>query len=133
MSDTNETQNCQKSQRKDGQHGWVFDGDDPYVICHWCKERRDAISGQVISESSSTKSNTYRECFHGCGSDECVSYHTKIIAEAERRKVVEIKKEIEKMKTKKKHHCPFHDCACAYEVNDETVDAILSLPCLKDE
>ncbi len=40
---------CPKSQRVDGKfHGWRFDGDDPYVVCEWCGEVRDAISGKVI-------------------------------------------------------------------------------------
>ena len=29
-------------------HSWVFDGDDPYVTCHFCNEMRDAISGVVV-------------------------------------------------------------------------------------
>ena len=40
---------CSLSERVDGKkHGWKFDGDDPYVICHWCKEVRDAITDVVI-------------------------------------------------------------------------------------
>lgn len=40
---------CSKSQRIDApRHSWEFDGDDPYVICAWCRERRDAISGRLI-------------------------------------------------------------------------------------
>jgi|SRR3989344_279180 len=40
---------CPKSQRVDGNgHSFVFDGDDPYVVCAYCKERRDAISGRII-------------------------------------------------------------------------------------
>lgn len=29
-------------------HSWVFDGDDPYVVCHFCNEMRDAITGRVV-------------------------------------------------------------------------------------
>lgn len=44
-----EERECPLSKRVDGKyHSWVFDGDDPYVICHYCKERRDAISGEKI-------------------------------------------------------------------------------------
>lgn len=40
---------CTKSQRVDGPyHSWQFDGDDPYIVCHWCGETRDAIDGRVI-------------------------------------------------------------------------------------
>lgn len=42
---------CSQTEHVDGKsHGWMFDGDDPYVVCSWCKERRDAISGRVIHE-----------------------------------------------------------------------------------
>jgi len=34
---------CEKSQRVDGKfHSWEFDGDDPWVVCCWCGERRRA-------------------------------------------------------------------------------------------
>lgn len=39
---------CKDSLRADGRHGWAFDGDDPYVYCHFCGEVRDAITGKVI-------------------------------------------------------------------------------------
>lgn len=40
---------CKPSQRVDGKyHTWKFDGDDPYMICHWCGQRRDAISNRII-------------------------------------------------------------------------------------
>lgn len=48
---------CPKSQRVDGQgHSWVFDGDDPYVVCAYCHERRDALTGKVIGASWTVKS-----------------------------------------------------------------------------
>jgi hypothetical protein len=32
---------CAKSQRVDGKfHSWEFDGDDPWIVCCWCGERR---------------------------------------------------------------------------------------------
>lgn len=32
---------CDQSTRVDGKlHSWRFDGDDPWVICSFCKERR---------------------------------------------------------------------------------------------
>ena len=43
---------CVKSQRPDGRHSWRFDGDDPYVLCAFCGERRDALSGKVIGGTS---------------------------------------------------------------------------------
>lgn len=47
MSDERAT--CTKSQRVDGPwHSWRFDGDDPYVICHYCGEMQDALTGRVI-------------------------------------------------------------------------------------
>jgi len=39
---------CPSSKRDSKQHAWHFDGDDPYVICSYCGEVRDAISGAVI-------------------------------------------------------------------------------------
>ena len=40
---------CPKSRRVDGPfHSWRFDGDDPYVICTFCKEMRDARTGRVV-------------------------------------------------------------------------------------
>ena len=40
---------CPKTQHIDGKsHGWLFDGDDPYVVCAWCHERRDALTDRVI-------------------------------------------------------------------------------------
>lgn len=29
-------------------HSWRWDGDDPRIICCWCNEMRDAITGKVI-------------------------------------------------------------------------------------
>lgn len=40
---------CPLSERVDGKlHTWRFDGDDPYVFCHWCGEYRDALTNRVI-------------------------------------------------------------------------------------
>lgn len=39
---------CPASVRDDKKHSWRFDGDDPYVVCHYCGEYRDAITGRVI-------------------------------------------------------------------------------------
>ena len=39
---------CAKSKRDDGEHSWRFDGDDPYIVCVFCDEVRDAINGRVI-------------------------------------------------------------------------------------
>lgn len=42
---------CPQSKRVDGKfHSWQFDGDDPYVLCHWCGERQDALSGQKVPQ-----------------------------------------------------------------------------------
>lgn len=43
---------CSASQRVDkATHSWRFDGDDPYVICDWCGEMRDAVSGILIPQA----------------------------------------------------------------------------------
>jgi hypothetical protein len=43
---------CAKSQRVDGPlHSWRFDGDDPYIICAFCNEMRDALTGKVLREA----------------------------------------------------------------------------------
>jgi hypothetical protein len=40
---------CPSPGRVDGpKHSWRFDGDDPYIICAFCDEMRDALSGRVI-------------------------------------------------------------------------------------
>jgi hypothetical protein len=43
-----QTDQCLESQRADGEHSWYFDGDDPYVICRFCLEVRDALTGKKI-------------------------------------------------------------------------------------
>lgn len=40
---------CKDSLRPDGKHSWAFDGDDPYIYCHFCGELRDALTGRVIA------------------------------------------------------------------------------------
>jgi hypothetical protein len=40
---------CPQSERPDGDHSWKFDGDDPYVLCAWCEERQDALTGRIIT------------------------------------------------------------------------------------
>jgi len=41
---------CLRSRRVDGPlHSWVFDGDDPYIVCAFCGERRDALTGRVLT------------------------------------------------------------------------------------
>lgn len=40
---------CLLSQRVDGpKHSWRFDGDDPRIVCVYCDEMRDALSGRVL-------------------------------------------------------------------------------------
>jgi hypothetical protein len=40
---------CPKSERLDGPlHSWRWDGDDPRVICVFCGEVRDALTGEVL-------------------------------------------------------------------------------------
>lgn len=40
---------CPLSTHVRGQvHSWKFDGDDPYIICHFCQEMRDAHTGRVV-------------------------------------------------------------------------------------
>ncbi len=39
---------CPESKRKDGDHSWHFDGDDPRVICVFCGEIRDALTGDRL-------------------------------------------------------------------------------------
>lgn len=44
---------CSLSKRVDGKrHSHVFDGDDPYTICHYCGERRSAPSGMLITSGN---------------------------------------------------------------------------------
>lgn len=39
---------CLASGRPDNQHAWEYDGDDPYVVCGYCGERRDALTGRLV-------------------------------------------------------------------------------------
>ena len=40
---------CKSSERVDGKrHSWHFEDDDPYVICFYCKQTRDALSGRIL-------------------------------------------------------------------------------------
>ena len=40
---------CSLSERVDGKlHSWEFDGDDPYIVCYWCKDRRRAPGGEKM-------------------------------------------------------------------------------------
>lgn len=39
---------CGDSRRGDAGHSWRFDGDDPYIVCVFCTEMRDALDGHVI-------------------------------------------------------------------------------------
>lgn len=40
---------CPRPGRVDGDgHSWKFDGDNPIIVCHFCHETRDAISGVVF-------------------------------------------------------------------------------------
>lgn len=42
---------CPHSKRVDGPtHTWRFDGDDPYIICVFCDEMRDALSARVVRD-----------------------------------------------------------------------------------
>lgn len=45
---------CPQSKRADGLHSWVFDGDDPYVICAFCSTRRDALTSQTLDTQATT-------------------------------------------------------------------------------
>lgn len=45
----NTTDACLESRRADGKHSWKFDGDDPYVVCVFCKEARDALTGRPVA------------------------------------------------------------------------------------
>lgn len=47
---------CPSSKNEDGvSHALLFDGDDPYTVCAWCHERRDALRGHVIGEKHSVR------------------------------------------------------------------------------
>lgn len=40
---------CPFSERVDGPlHSWRFDGDDPHVVCVYCDQMQDALTGRVI-------------------------------------------------------------------------------------
>ena len=45
---TPEDEICPNSKRIDGNgHGFLFDGDDPYVVCSWCGQRRGTTHGMI--------------------------------------------------------------------------------------
>jgi hypothetical protein len=42
---------CRKSRRVDGPyHSTRWDGDDPYTVCVFCGQVRDAVSGRIVGE-----------------------------------------------------------------------------------
>lgn len=43
---------CPKSKRPDGKHSFEFDGDNPRIVCAYCGETRDALSGATIKQPS---------------------------------------------------------------------------------
>lgn len=45
---------CSQSKRADSLHSWRFDGDDPRIICMFCDEMRDALSGIVLRRGMPT-------------------------------------------------------------------------------
>jgi len=47
---------CPAPGRVDGlNHSWGFDGDDPYIVCRFCGEMRDAIGGAVLRAAVETR------------------------------------------------------------------------------
>jgi hypothetical protein len=43
---------CPKSERVDGPlHSWRFEGDDPRIVCVFCGEVRDALTGEILREA----------------------------------------------------------------------------------
>ena len=41
---------CRRTKHVDGKsHGWRFDMDNPYIVCEWCQQMRDALTGKVMS------------------------------------------------------------------------------------
>lgn len=44
---------CALSERQDRLHAWKFEGDDPYTVCVYCDELRDALTGQVLRKGES--------------------------------------------------------------------------------
>lgn len=42
---------CPLSERVDGKlHSWKFDGDDPYVVCVYCGQMRDALTENILKD-----------------------------------------------------------------------------------
>jgi len=47
---------CPNSRHVNGwQHGWLFDGDSPRIVCYWCHEMRDALTGAVIGRRGTVR------------------------------------------------------------------------------
>jgi hypothetical protein len=40
---------CPLSDHPEGEHSWRFDGDDPYIVCVYCGELQDALTGRIIT------------------------------------------------------------------------------------
>lgn len=41
-------EHCPNSKRVDGDgHSFLFDGDDPYVVCAYCGQRRGTTHGMI--------------------------------------------------------------------------------------
>ena len=47
-----ESRVCAGSLEVDGDHSWRFDGDDPYIVCVYCGQMQDALTGRVIKNGA---------------------------------------------------------------------------------
>ena len=43
---------CPLSDQREGEHSWRFDGDGPCIICVYCGELQDALTGRIITAGS---------------------------------------------------------------------------------
>ena len=47
-NDVKVIEECSLSKRADKRHGFVFDGDDPYVVCFFCGKKFDNLTGLEV-------------------------------------------------------------------------------------
>lgn len=131
---------CPKSKRVDGKaHTWQFDGDDPYVVCCWCKERRDAITGSVIKERSVVQAewtkefDDYYPTIHGSPLPLRLQaikqfIEAKLLAQSQRIiERLEGEKEVCGCKYKGEEKCSHHDCRTCYGIKNTTLDTAISV------
>lgn len=47
-----DSETCAMSERADRHHSWSLLGGEPYIVCHFCGELRDVLTGRTIRKGT---------------------------------------------------------------------------------